>query len=201
MRNNRGHPLPLSMVDREATGLWRRRRLDGLGARVDDAGYRGEGGDRDGGLTGGKGVEGWPESGWRLGSKGGGAPAFPRRREAMVYVRLDVAVLLETLVGSGEQLRRRTEVAASSAMAGEGARAARRDAGARARNITLYRGANTEVPWARTPRRGGGCHPGLSAWHAMAMALGGDGLRRAWWLGRSGPGSRRDGSGLRARPN
>jgi hypothetical protein len=106
---------------------------------------------------------GGARGGRRLGSKGGGAPAFPRRWEAVVYVRLDVAVLLATLVGSGEQPRRRTEVAASSAMAGGGATAARRDAGARARNIALYRGANTEVPRACTPRRGGGWRPGLPA--------------------------------------
>jgi hypothetical protein len=30
--------------------------------------------------------------------------------------------------------------------------------------------------------------PGLPAWHAMAMASGSDGPRRAWVLGRSGPG-------------
>jgi hypothetical protein len=45
----------LRPADREATDHWWLLRLDDLGARVDGAGCRGEGGDRKRGLTGGGG--------------------------------------------------------------------------------------------------------------------------------------------------
>jgi hypothetical protein len=49
-------------VDRVSTGPWRRRRLGGLGARLSWGKGRGDRGNRDGGLTGGGGVQGRPES-------------------------------------------------------------------------------------------------------------------------------------------
>jgi hypothetical protein len=142
-----------------------------------------------------------------LGFKGGGAPAFPWRWEAAEGVQLDVLELLVMAACSGRAPSqriggrvRRWRAARRRHRAGRGA-GRRRQQGALGYEASLYRGTDTEVPRARTPRRGGGRRPGLPAWHAMALALGSDGLRRAWRLGQSGPGVRRDGSGLWAQPS
>jgi hypothetical protein len=49
-------------ADREATGPWWHRRLGGLGARLSRGKGRGDRGKCDGGLTGGGGVKGRPNS-------------------------------------------------------------------------------------------------------------------------------------------
>jgi hypothetical protein len=71
-------------------------------------------------------------------------------------LRHDNVALLATLVDSGEQLMRRTEVAASSAMAAGGARAARHAelrGEARGRlGPVAFIGHEREVALARTPR-------------------------------------------------
>jgi hypothetical protein len=71
---------------------------------------------------------------------------------------------------------------------------ARKAARSRGLGLGLYRAGGGRSR-ARPPRTGGGA--GLPAWHAMAMAPGLDGLRRAWLPGRSGPGR----AGLRFGPS
>jgi hypothetical protein len=121
-----------------------------------------------------------------------------RRRAGAANVQLGVAVLLASLVGSGEQPKRRTEAAAD----GNGRRRrrkgrARREAAEaamahRSSGTRLNRGADPKVSQARTPRRPAAArrpdHGRLGQ-----MGLGGPG-------GWAGADAGRSGSGMRARP-
>jgi hypothetical protein len=191
-----------------SSGGSNRRRLGGLGARV-----RRENGEEPKGISwgcsptagvwrGGRNpAGGGARGGRRLDFKGDGAPAFLRRRKAVVYVRLGVAVLLATLVGSSEHPRRRTVAAAGSAKAGS---TPRREARQRQLGLGHARGLRRSSFISRGALDSLGAHAKDSRQRRPGRVRHGHwprpGSRPGWakadldWAGG------RDGSSLRARP-
>jgi hypothetical protein len=145
---------------------------------------------------------GGARGGWRLGFKGGGAPAFLRRREAVEYVRLGVAVLL-ALSSSPEGALSRKSTTAAAAL---GSAPARRRGASRARrgaatvqlgHASLARGLNRGSRPARAWRARQGR---LAAAAVSAMDTAASGSGPGWAKAGRGWTGGRDGSGLQARP-